>query len=128
MGEWISVKEALPRVAHGHFLVVCQWSPDLSVQTSAGESWVSTHFWDGRRFRITDDYTVSHWMPMPEPPQQHFDPCPFCGNKFVKIRNYDSGSGGCWFFAECMSCEARGPSAGLTEQAAAGWNEPRGAL
>ena len=71
---------------------------------------------------------VTHWMPLPDPPEYRLDPCPFCSNRHIEIRHYRNEHNALWFTTECMRCEARGPSAKTKGQAAAGWNEPRGAL
>ena len=71
-GEWISVDERLPPSEQGHFLVACRWNGDPGKMANR-KDWVRTHYWDGTRFLVTDDYSVTHWMPMPEPPEPSVD-------------------------------------------------------
>lgn len=55
MNEWINVKDRLPK-NFGRYLVCCEYSPPwIGVSTFRGE--------------VFDDTNVSHWMPIPTPPE-----------------------------------------------------------
>lgn len=58
-GKWVSVEERLPK----KFSIVLAYDPDDGV----GEA-----DWDGCKFHWTETEaiaSVTHWMPMPEPPE-----------------------------------------------------------
>jgi hypothetical protein len=64
MSEWISVKERLPEVGNGMFLV--------SYLFAGKHPCMMVCAWYGGAFRGLDLIamsTVTHWMPLPEPPE-----------------------------------------------------------
>lgn len=66
MSEWISVEERLPSVSHDTLLV--------AVVNEAGEYIVDTDafYTDEQCFRFwgqLEKSSVTHWMPLPEPPK-----------------------------------------------------------
>ncbi len=62
---WISVKDRLPDkeclalVSDGRHVTIADWS--------RGNGWVTDR--EDRAFGITN-YTITHWMPLPEPPSK----------------------------------------------------------
>lgn len=68
-GEWVSVDERLPDKT-GHYCVALSDPDDVGWSTAV--SW--TAFWNGDGFEdcdpVEDGQPVTHWMPMPQPPQQ----------------------------------------------------------
>lgn len=65
MAEWISVKERLPE--SGTRVLVMRIDhvtkkPFYDLLWFANGKWWIRHF--------TDDYAVTHWMPLPEPPKE----------------------------------------------------------
>lgn len=67
MAEWISVKERLPEDRHS-VLVYCPYNKCIytAYYDDFNDEWY--HF--GRGGRIEVYYTMSHWMPLPEPPKE----------------------------------------------------------
>lgn len=56
MSEWISVKERLPEDAKDEYvLVACNYHGEIIVET---------------RKKWNLDSSVTHWMPLPEPPKE----------------------------------------------------------
>ena len=56
--EWISVKDRLPD-ADGDYLV---WNDYHKA--------IVGHYWSKGRYFISKAVTVTHWMPLPEPPKE----------------------------------------------------------
>ena len=62
--EWVSVKERLPKekvncivhYKHSYFDNDDYWASGMC-------------FYDGEKFLVDPAYKVTHWMPMPQPPQ-----------------------------------------------------------
>lgn len=98
--EWISVEERWPEVNHGHFLCACRY------RDCSGEYIVEVRFWDGQKFRATDSYIVTHWMPMPEPPPR--EPkgyrCLYC-QKAIKPEWFNYFTMSLWGELKCPHCE-----------------------
>lgn len=76
MGEWISVKDRLPKeklnITTGDWeYVICATTSGDVKPYQYGKSikgkGLKAHFWD--RYLIVDEY-VTHWMPLPEPPKE----------------------------------------------------------
>lgn len=67
MNEWISVKERLPKTP-GEYLVAyhpCHWDnvlPEIRVGT---DSFRGRTTWAKKKYQ-----RVTHWMPLPEPPEE----------------------------------------------------------
>lgn len=67
MSEWISVKERLPKTP-GEYLVAyhpCYWDnvlPEIRVGT---DSFRGRTTWAKKKYQ-----RVTHWMPLPEPPEE----------------------------------------------------------
>ena len=77
IGGWISVKENLPKVS-GHYLVSCvnnktghRWQVSVNAEwlTSRREWYLET----GNCLASADGITVTHYMPLPEPPKENED-------------------------------------------------------
>lgn len=82
MNNWISVKDRLPEIPDGIAKSEGLITPYILITLVLGEEKIScpgvyrytTGEWMafsnyGRLKEITDEYTVTHWMPMPEPPK-----------------------------------------------------------
>lgn len=72
MSEWISVEEQFPEGAE-KVLVFCDWSEEdymdddfIVAQNMDGGYWVNGDTGDAV-------YRVTHWMPLPEPPERPHD-------------------------------------------------------
>ena len=63
--EWISVKEHLPQEK-----VDCIVHYKHAYCDNDGYWAIGFCFYDGEKFRIDLGYKVTHWMPMPEPPER----------------------------------------------------------
>lgn len=66
--QWISVKDRLPNNKGCYLLTVKHWFDGEPVVREAywnGEDWFSC---DDRRYKITP--RVTHWMPLPEKPEE----------------------------------------------------------
>ena len=64
--EWVSVKDALPRLGEG-VLVIYQpsvWDNEVMLDVDRLEEYIGGKYW--RRH----DYDVTHWMPLPAPPKE----------------------------------------------------------
>jgi len=67
--EWISVEDRLPEVVT--FVIVCAFNNEIR------SAWLSEGEFDERVWYTSEDYKsgyyklddVSHWMPLPEPPE-----------------------------------------------------------
>ncbi|MGI9569506.1 MAG: DUF551 domain-containing protein [Desulfobulbia bacterium] len=57
MSKWISVKDRLPD-KHGEYFVSRACRPRGWVIRYAPVGWI-----------VNDDYPVTHWMPLPKPPE-----------------------------------------------------------
>ena len=114
--EWFAVIDRNPP-DNKHVLTWCQWR-----NVEGGAGFPRIHLFSRGAFDVADDYMVTHWATIDHPPQCLVR-CPFCGNRFIKMREYQNDTGGSWFSAECMSCEATGPSEGTASKAASGWNK-----
>lgn len=80
MSEWISVKDELPKLEE----VVWLWNgrfPYIGCRSLVGieEGWIwavtyGSVFLDKGKITADcesdDDYNITHWMPLPEPPKQ----------------------------------------------------------
>lgn len=63
--EWISVKDRLPEEGQE---VICFCAGNLTnVYTWTGEGWEDSYGY------YEDDDIISHWMPMPEPPEREWE-------------------------------------------------------
>lgn len=70
MNEWISVDDRLPDDEHETLLVVLQ---SIVEEAHSGEQFVDTDAFytsDGffQFWNESEEYEVTHWMPLPEPP------------------------------------------------------------
>lgn len=107
MSEWISIEERLP--SENQRVLIAQNEGPVDI----------TYFWRGEFGPYFKHPT--HWMPLPDAPE-FLRPCPFCGNTFIQETQIYIASG-LYYASECMSCEARGPSAKTPEEARAKWNQ-----
>lgn len=70
-------------------------------------------------------------LPVPRWLTQQLDaamnPCPFCGNEDPQMYSLGSGSFDLElrYVVQCETCQARGPVALFSQQAARGWNRAR---
>lgn len=66
MSEWISVKDRLPESAYN------TWSEDVIALTEGGDVFKLANiggYWQRTSaFAMSDSGEVTHWMPLPEPP------------------------------------------------------------
>lgn len=77
MSEWISVKDRLPTTDDGG----AGWSDSVLVRTIGGTTVVDILFWyklkdqlvPSRWLNVRNVDAVTHWMPLPEPPQENSD-------------------------------------------------------
>lgn len=67
MAEWISVNERLPEDRRS-VLVYCPYNK--CIYTAYYEDFNDEWYYFGCGGRIEVYYTVSHWMPLPEPPKE----------------------------------------------------------
>ena len=65
MGEWTPVSERKPKT-RGQYLVVHKHDPESPVICSYG---TSRGWGNGRYNRLDNPYRVTHWMPLPPPPE-----------------------------------------------------------
>lgn len=67
MSEWISVKDKKPEINETVLMVVsCGGSTD---QVFCGFLSKSEKYYSHEESDPTYDYSVTHWMPLPEPPK-----------------------------------------------------------
>ena len=59
MAEWISVKDRLP-----------EDEKSVLVITKNGKPWVAHYDLKWRGWRTSGSTTITHWMPLPEPPKE----------------------------------------------------------
>lgn len=69
MAEWISVKDRLPPKSSEDWYNIV-----LTKQRGRTKRVVRVGYWDGYHkrfwgFEAPFDYNVTHWMPLPEPPE-----------------------------------------------------------
>ena len=63
MSEWISVKDRLPRELHQQVLVVdAKGTMAIGVLVDKESLYFDSYC----------NYDITHWMPLPEPPQNYF--------------------------------------------------------
>ncbi|MHC1600408.1 MAG: DUF551 domain-containing protein [Candidatus Methanospirareceae archaeon] len=77
MNKWISIKDRLPE----YNVPVLTWNKDYPVEIHAmllfqhddGWQWAAQEFtWgltDPECYAVDDDYTCTHWTPIPDPPE-----------------------------------------------------------
>lgn len=61
MSEWISIKDRLPE--NDALVLVCQ-------QDVKDAATFIAFFINGRWAILNNEFTVTHWMPLPEPPNE----------------------------------------------------------
>lgn len=74
-GEWIPVTERLPEETQDFLVVLDNGNIDIRLFNSKAEPWITYSLMlnkfivlDSRR-EWTVEYKVTHWMPIPEPPE-----------------------------------------------------------
>lgn len=66
MNEWISVKDRLP----GNFETVLALRKDGAMFVGRYTPWQHWEIWTARKSTKVITITVTHWMPLPEPPRE----------------------------------------------------------
>ena len=67
--NWISVKERLPDEGVEVLVYCCYFKDNCSQEIASLDSYGGIQYWDleGRQYLEMED--VTHWMPLPEPPE-----------------------------------------------------------
>lgn len=65
MNEWISVKDKLPE----NFETVLALCKDGDMFVGRHTSWQQWQIWTAKKSTKIVQRTVTHWMPLPEPPK-----------------------------------------------------------
>ena len=77
--EWISVEDRLPPLDRIVWLFRPKYGPFIGCRTDDGDGWLwansyGSQYWHEGKWEgdaeIDDDYDVTHWMPLPDPPER----------------------------------------------------------
>jgi len=111
--EWIKVEDRLPpyyapvlaRVAfQTETIIAARYEADAGSWFEQSEYEEITG--DARVTHCLDDYRITHWMPLPEPPEDRWmdiKQCP-CGETPETLCISDAGQGGKCAMASCTAC------------------------
>lgn len=66
MDKWINVKDALPE----NFETVLALCKDGGMFVGRHTSWKNWQIWTAKKSTKIVQRTVTHWMPLPEPPKE----------------------------------------------------------
>ncbi len=69
VSDWVSVNDELPKI--DETVLMAHFHRDVFVWISSGERQGNNIWgcdWDDDEFLATHYHTVTHWMPLPEPP------------------------------------------------------------
>lgn len=69
MSEWISVKDRMPET-YGRYLVHVE---DIAGHEPQESCEYIEYYWGNGRFTGWEIFRVTHWMPLPEPPESEED-------------------------------------------------------